>query len=660
MQAINDFVALFKEATDITLSVVYDDGSLTFDKNSRYIVLGGANISDLAGISVNEDLKDDGFSIITKKQSIFINSKTTRGVMYGAYELLSILFDYERFTPDTYAISHGVDNLALPKLNVTDQPSFDIRLGGWGSVYNGSSYANAEKTKNSNLMRFEENRRDIWVDQVKIDGESVNIPWVHNASDLANFIVNKGDKSSVLNAAGDTVDLTDATSYATNKVGGVNYYGYKTGWFWIWEYSDEIQTEGDVFGATANTDSPVRKYTQLCYSGGSYAPNYSGVKHFTDEFEDVVLYVANRMIKVIDKDTSGNKYIQFSAEDNHRFCQCEACRSWYSYYSGGPCIDKKHDGIAGTMLRFVNALAKKIVQLRPDLSDYKIVTFIYSAYTNAPVKTVNGNYVAIDDAVICPENVAIYLAPNMDYTANISDTQNQTNVEMMKVLNGLDVICDEFGVWLYQMSMYDDYFLPANNYGAYANTYTVLNNMGAKWIFHQGAQINSPKNTAFEQLKLYLNSKLAWDCSLDEWELIDKFFNGYFGSAANKMRAFFDEVYALAKSNGGTTSLSASLFDKDTLNRWLSYCESALEDIEYLKTENAALYAQYEKNIKCEMMMPKYLLIRLYKTYNGEIVEDTASLGGADGAFTKECLSCGLEVGNGQANIKSVNLSFVG
>ena len=113
---------------------------------------------------------------------------------------------------------------------------------------------------------------------------------------------------------------------------------------------------------------------------------------------------------------------------------------------------------------------------------------------------------------------------------------------MLKILEAMGVLCKNVGAWLYQMSDYDDYFLPQNSYYTYGDLYNTFIDLGTKWIFHQGAQKRTDRSPAFAELKLYLNSKLEWDSSLDEQELIDKFFDGYFGPASQTMQEIFDKI----------------------------------------------------------------------------------------------------------------------
>ena len=87
------------------------------------------------------------------------------------------------------------------------------------------------------------------------------------------------------------------------------------------------------------------------------------------------------------------------AEDNGKFCQCNACMSWYNHYDDGKLAISDYNasgtlkcsGFMGLQLRFVNAVAKRVGELLPVEKQYvKIGVACYSNYTDAPCKEVNG------------------------------------------------------------------------------------------------------------------------------------------------------------------------------------------------------------------------------------------------------------------------------
>ena len=627
--AIYDFTRLFKQATGIDLKVIHDDG-MVYNSSAKWIVIGGDGVYTSAGVVAENDT-DDGYTIKTVGNSIFVAGKTTRGKLYGAYQLLTELFNYEIVAADTYSIDEDVTDCVLPMFDITADPSFETRLVGWGYGYNTNTYFKGvgDTSQLASRMRMEQNKTDVWI-------KDENNVYLHNTADIMDF-----------------VNHHEGYTAATSG---------KYGWFWV-NNQNAKGTSIDLSSVTKNNDGRVGQVVQVCYSGGD-AYNSGDYSHFNEMVE----FAAKRMIAIIDADTTGNKYIQFTTEDNPFFCQCDACKSWYNHYNSDCEYYSDYKGVMGTQLRFVNAVANKIVDLRPDLSDYTIVTFCYAQYVDAPVI---GN-VAIDEDVICPDNVAIYIAPFgiIDYTAPIADDN-----DFIKVIDGLHVLCaDNLMVWLYNLyttenyNNYNDYFLPYNTFSTYAANYQKLVDEGINFIFHQGAEKTSLKNTAFGTLKAYLNSKLAWDCTLDNSKLINNFFDIYFGDAATTMRTYFNELNTATDTQmakyGGLSFARYwkgsydGAFTQDTLITWLGYGETAKSDIAALASTDPDKYAQICKNIDGEMIMVKYLLIRLYRYYDGSAFVE-ADLNDVKAAFIAECKACDITVGNNQTSIDEVVLDYV-
>jgi hypothetical protein len=124
------------------------------------------------------------------------------------------------------------------------------------------------------------------------------------------------------------------------------------------------------------------------------------------------------------------------------------------------------------------------------------------------------------------------------------------------------------------------------------------------------------------------------------------------------MQDFFYDVYNVADSNGGTTTLSRDVFSQSDLEYWIELCEQALEDIAPLKTTDSTRYNLLVQNINCEMMMPRYLLIRLYRVYKGSTFTNS-QLSTIKTQFIAECKAAGVLEGNNQDVIANVNLNYV-
>ena len=624
-QANTDFVKLFKEATGATISVIAESSVKQFNDDINVIVLGGTNVAELAGITIDSSVEKNGYQLLTKGKSIFVLANTVKGVLNGTYGLLSELYNYEYYANgifptklastglyEVYSIDY-IDGLEFPELNKVVNPAFETILTGYGPAYRTDNDSATYGTRESaNKLLSSMNVYDMFMeDSSAVSG--FKFPKTHNVAELMNYAENKGS----------TASTTDGS-----------YNLKKTGWFSI--YTGGSASQSTLLKITDNSNSYLGSYAQLCYSGGN---SYGSADQST--FNEMVAYAADRLAKVINADTTGNKYVQIAAEDNAYYCQCSACRSWYNHYDDGNLYIYSNSGsdngaiyrgFMGLQLRFVNAVAKYVTNnnlLNANKRDTVFVTLAYDNYFDAPCKFVDGEYQPIDNDVVCPDNVAIYACPiGMDFSTGFADAHNQKFYNIFKALKSCT---NHLGAWLYQ-DYYRNYFLTYNSFYGYADIYSELEKLGVEWIFNQGKE-KYTAGTGFSNLKAYLNYKLAWDTSLDTDTLINNFFNAYFGDGAEDMFIYFNgyveamnDFSAKTVNKADATSLHNNPpFTQDEVEGWYQACETALSKV----TDT-----NIQKRIQLEMISLKYMLIDMFGEYS--FYTDCASLDDAKIKFQLE------------------------
>lgn len=125
--AINELQYFFEEATNIKLDVVVDN-SIEWDLNAKYISLGDNSLLESSDIAVDYDaIGAQGYQIETDGKTIFICGEK-RGVLYGVYEILYHLFDYETLSDKVTYIKKGIKDLGLPNFNITESPDIEYRV----------------------------------------------------------------------------------------------------------------------------------------------------------------------------------------------------------------------------------------------------------------------------------------------------------------------------------------------------------------------------------------------------------------------------------------------------------------------------------------------------------------------------------------------------
>ena len=132
--ASQEILTLFKEATGFVLPIVTDE-NLSFDNNSQYISVGNTSLKDTAGITENvETLKINGFAIKTVGKSVFIVGGKEMGVVYGAYEFLYQILNFEQFFDDCYSLDTMVREIPLMNYNFKELPDIKRLVANVGAI----------------------------------------------------------------------------------------------------------------------------------------------------------------------------------------------------------------------------------------------------------------------------------------------------------------------------------------------------------------------------------------------------------------------------------------------------------------------------------------------------------------------------------------------
>lgn len=212
-----------------------------------------------------------------------------------------------------------------------------------------------------------------------------------------------------------------------------------------------------------------------------------------DVLDLVCMHLGNEMAKKPDA-----KYWSVSQMDNYNFCECDACRHTDS-------IEQSH---AGTMLRFVNAVAKRF----PD----KIISTLAYQYTrSAPILTK-------------PEpNVNIMLC-----TIEENRAKSLRGTSFEKDLKNWAALTHQILIWDYVIN-FSHLVAPFPNWPTLQENLLLFKEYGVQMLFEQG--LNSP-SSEMQPLRAYLLSKWSWDPTLDANLLIKNFTDYYYGPAGSIVR----------------------------------------------------------------------------------------------------------------------------
>lgn len=206
--------------------------------------------------------------------------------------------------------------------------------------------------------------------------------------------------------------------------------------------------------------------------------------------------------------------ISVSQNDWYGACQCPKCKA----------VDEEEGSHAGTLLRFVNAVAEAI---EPEFPHVAVDTLAYQ-YTRKPPKITKPRH-----------NVIVRLCSiECDFSKPLS---HESNRAFREDIEGWSKICNRLYIWDY-VTNFRNYTQPHPNWYVLGENVRFFVQHGVKGIFEQGSYQSYGGEMA--ELKAWVLAKMLWDPSRDPEALIQEFLSGYFGKAAPHIDAYMRTVHA--------------------------------------------------------------------------------------------------------------------
>ncbi|MBN2375390.1 MAG: DUF4838 domain-containing protein, partial [Sedimentisphaerales bacterium] len=255
-----------------------------------------------------------------------------------------------------------------------------------------------------------------------------------------------------------------------------------------------------------------------------------------------------------------------SQNDWHGNCQCEKCAA----------IDAEEGSPAGSLLRFVNAVAAEI---EPEFPNVAISTLAYQ-YTRKPPKITKPR-----------SNVIVRLCSiECSFSHPLTHPRNQ---KFRDDIVGWSKICNRLYIWDYTTN-FRHFLLPHPNLRVLAPNIKFFTENGARGIFEQGAYTTNGAEMA--ELRAWVLAKLLWNPNLDGQTLIDQFLDGYYSPpAAKHIRAYINLIHdevektddrlgcfagiAASKVNVGWQGNASKFINFKTLNKSLAYLKDAQREV---------------------------------------------------------------------------------
>lgn len=354
--------------------------------------------------------------------------------------------------------------------------------------------------------------------------------------------------------------------------------------------------------------NPYSHNLELCYSSGI---TKDGEFDYGME-ESVAGAVADSLYSFIKKAPT-RKYFMFGRQDDRdAYCRCARCEA----------KREKYKGEAGTMIIFLNAVAKEVsrrLQAEGAKDDFNIVTFAYQRTVQPPI---NDKGEPIDKLVVPCDKLHIRLAPiGADYTYAFED-ERQPQEHRTRICGWLQLTRNVM-IWDYHAN-YNEYLWYAPTLTAMGENIRLYARSGVSYVMNQGRY-----NDFYEwqcDMRCYVASKLYWEPTLDVWELAKEYVFGYYGPSAElvwsfiqKMENFFAEKFAAGLRMSLLDVTSDFLAGKTYPLDYLVSCVDMLEGgMSALNALDERKKFKYKKRLARVLLTPLRMILRNKEYYFGE------------------------------------------
>lgn len=392
----------------------------------------------------------------------------------------------------------------------------------------------------------------------------------------------------------------------------------------VYDYTSEEYADWYAPSVVATNNGPDEP-VQLCYSRNP-------------EMEKT--YIEN-LLKIIAE--SDQRVVILGQADHPWWCECESCQAW----------EDKYGTDAAVTIPFLNRVQAAVdawfAENRPGEQPTMCLMFAYYETVIPPTKwnETTQAWEPIDETMIINPNSGIMFAPiGMECDVAFSDYDPSDNTNPYGQLMGWGALTDNIYCWTYSQ-LFDEFFLSYNTYETVQKNNQSLLEAGSICVLDQTQSDVVGYSTGWNMAKGYLLSKLQWNNSLNQEELLREFFRHYYDDAADVMydifmeqRLWMNHVYNDLGANGDVYEdmITQAYWPYNWLENIISRFDEAYAALEPLREQDPERYALIHDRILLETLQFRYIKLSLYYAeYNERDLLNTRQ------AFRYDCERLGVE-----------------
>ena len=323
--------------------------------------------------------------------------------------------------------------------------------------------------------------------------------------------------------------------------------------------------------------------------------------------EDVYNLILSEVMALLEEKHDPEKSLQIisltqgDSSEDAKMCQCESCKA----------IDDANGSYAGTMITFVNRIAKEVKAAGYD--NVAIDTFAYRYTRKAPSQ------------VVPEDNVIVRLCTiECCFAHALDDEACSENASLMADLRDWSKICERIYIWDYATN-YAHTLGIFPDFGVLQRNIQVFYENNVKGVYEEGNYYMNECDGEFGELRSYLLSKLMQNPYLDYDKYMNEFLESYYGKGWENIRQFIDMTVQKATPDGGHLKIY------HTMDKTLGFTDEDIEKAD-LFWENAKNEAENDTQLK--NIERSEICWRYWKAFNAydkaeiaALVEDMKALG---------------------------------
>ena len=410
------------------------------------------------------------------------------------------------------------------------------------------------------------------------------------------------------------LDWTDLPDIPVRN-GGV---GQKS-WYGTTEYMTRMKFRnmGEFWGLTGHTFFTILPPSEYLADHPDWYDDAESPLEICKTNEEMKAQFIENLKQII-LDKPNHRFFMLGHEDGGPMCKCDDCQAVRDQYDGSN---------SALEVLFLNDVVRSINEWAAVECPERVLEFCMFAYTTteAPPTTYDQTtktYSPINNAqeLMLEHNLGVQIAPIGTPVSVAYMDQGYTAA----IFGGWAALTDSFYLWGY-CCPFGNYLSPFDCFGAYAQNYRDYVEIGAKYVFDQGFAGSYTHN--FVDLRDYLASKLMWDTTLDETELIQDFMKHYYGPGWKYVYEFFVQwrIRMTELKEFGMDSFTASqlcqdwcqpdLYPKALLDQYEMILDKAFAENESIKESDPEKYEFYLNNIRSVRCNVRYLTLSIYPNY---------------------------------------------